>query len=71
METMQWRGYLGDAIHYWEPRRIPYNPLLAVTVIFHFVKGLPFSKTVVQFNSLLFLLVRECRPVCRLHPRLF
>ncbi|HSZ61057.1 MAG TPA: hypothetical protein VK828_04635 [Terriglobales bacterium] len=57
METIQWRDYLGDAIHYWEPRRILYNLALAVIVAFHFVKGLPFSKTVVQFNSLLFLFV--------------
>jgi hypothetical protein len=57
METMQWRDYLGDAIRYWEPRRIVYNLLLAVIVVYHFVKGLPFSKTVVQFNSLLLLFV--------------
>jgi hypothetical protein len=57
METVQWRDYLGDAIRYWEPRRILYNLLLASIVAFHFVKGLPFSKTVVQFNSVLFLFI--------------
>jgi hypothetical protein len=57
METIQWRDYLGNAIRYWEPRRILYNLVLAAIVGFHFVKGLPFSKTVVQFNSLLLLFV--------------
>ncbi|MGB8010796.1 MAG: hypothetical protein WCF68_04230 [Terriglobales bacterium] len=57
METIQWRDYLGNAIRYWEPRRILYNLLLAAIVAFHFVKGLPFSRTVVQFNSVLFLFV--------------
>ena len=55
METIQWRDYLGNAIRYWEPRRIPYNLLLAAIVIIHFVKELPFSKTGVQFNSVLLL----------------
>jgi uncharacterized membrane protein YkvI len=55
VETVQWRDYLGDAIRYWEPRRILYNLLLAAVVVIHFVKELPFSKTVVQFDSLLFL----------------
>jgi hypothetical protein len=57
METMQWRDYLGNAIRYWEPRRILYNLLLVAIVVVHFVKGLPFSKTVVQFDSLLLLFV--------------
>jgi hypothetical protein len=57
METAQWRDYLGDAIRYWEPRRILYNLLLAVVVVIHFVKGLPFSKTSLQFNSLLLFFV--------------
>jgi hypothetical protein len=57
MEPIQWRDCLGNAIRYWEPRRILYNLLLAAIVAFHFVKGLPFSRTVVQFNSLLFLFV--------------
>ncbi len=57
METIQWRDYLGNAIRYWEPRRILYNLLLAVIVVFHFVRGLPFSRTVLQFNTLLLLFV--------------
>lgn len=55
METVQWRDYLSNAIRYWEPRRIFYNVLLAAIVVIHFVKELPFSKTVVQVNSLLLL----------------
>ena len=54
-ETIQWRDYLSSAIRYWEPRRILYNLLLAAIVIIHFVKQLPFSRTVVGFNGLLFL----------------
>ncbi len=57
METIQWRDHLGNAIRYWEPRRMLYNLLLAAIVVMHFVKELPFSKTVVQFNSLLLLFV--------------
>jgi hypothetical protein len=53
METNQWRDYLSNAIRYWEPRRIPYNLLLAVIVIFHFVQGLPSWKSALQFDSLL------------------
>jgi len=55
VETVQWRDYFGDAIRYWEPRRILYNLLLAVIVAVHFVMGLPFSRSVLQFNTLLIL----------------
>ena len=55
METIQWREFLSDAIRYWEPRRILYNLLLAVIVSFHFVQGLPFSRSTLHFNSLLLL----------------
>lgn len=57
METVQWRDYFGNAIRYWEPRRILYNLLLAAIVVMHFVKGLPLSRTAVQFNSVLLLFV--------------
>ena len=57
METSTWRDYLANAIRYWEPRRILYNVLLAAIVVVHFVKGLPVSKNVVQFNELLLLFV--------------
>jgi hypothetical protein len=55
METVQWRDYLSNAIRYWEPRRILYNLLLAAIVVIHFVRGLPFSKTALEVNSLLLL----------------
>jgi len=54
MET-QWRDYFSNAIRYWEPRRNLYNLLLAAVVVVHFVRELPFSKTVLQFNTLLLL----------------
>jgi hypothetical protein len=57
VETIQWRDYLGNAIRYWEPRRILYNLLLAVIVAVHFVRGLPSSRSVLQFNAVLFLFV--------------
>lgn len=57
MEPVQWRDCLGNAIRYWEPRRILYNLLLAVIVVVHFVIGLPFSRTVLHFNALLLLFV--------------
>jgi len=55
---MQWREWLSNAIRYWEPRRIGYNVILAAIVVIHFVKDLPFSKSVVDVNLtlLLFLL---------------
>ncbi len=57
METAPWRDYLANAIRYWEPRRILYNVLLLAIVVIHFVKGLPVSKNVAQFNELLLLFV--------------
>jgi hypothetical protein len=57
VETVQWRDYLGNAIRYWEPRRILYNLLLAAIVVIHFAKGLPFSRSVLQFNTLLLLFI--------------
>ena len=57
METLSWRDYLSNAIRYWEPRRIAYNLLLVFIVGVHFVRGLPSSKSVLQFNSLLLLFV--------------
>ena len=45
METVQWRDYLGNALRYWEPRRILYNLLLACIVVFHFVRELPGARS--------------------------
>jgi hypothetical protein len=57
VETMQWRDYLGNAIRYWEPRRILYNLLLVGIVVFHFVRRWPASRSALEFNGLLFLFV--------------
>ncbi len=57
METMQWRDYLGNAIRYWEPRRVLYNLLLVGIVTIHFVRGLPGSRPLLEFNTLLVLFV--------------
>ena len=57
MEIVSWRDYLSNAIRYWEPRRIAYNLLLSIVVVVHFIKGLPASKSVLQFNTLLFMFV--------------
>ncbi|MGA9640117.1 MAG: hypothetical protein WBQ72_01875 [Terriglobales bacterium] len=55
METITWREYLGNAIRYWEPRRILYNLLLAAIVGAHFVRALPSSRSALQLDNLLFL----------------
>lgn len=57
MEATEWRDNLGNAIRYWEPRRILYNALLAIIVLIHYVRGLPASRSAVQFNSILLLFV--------------
>jgi hypothetical protein len=57
VENIPWRDYLGNALRYWEPRRILYNLLLAAIVIVHFVSGLPSAKTVLQFNFVLLVFV--------------
>ena len=38
------RDILGNAIRYWEFRRIAYNLVLAAVVVFFFVSGLPGSR---------------------------
>ena len=57
METSPWRDYLSNSIRYWEPKRVVYNLLLLAIVVFHFVHGLPFSKSVLKFDSLLLFFV--------------
>jgi hypothetical protein len=55
METSSIRNYTTEAIQYWEPRRIIYNVVLAVVVVFYFSSGLPASKHVVTRDSMLLL----------------
>jgi hypothetical protein len=49
METIQWRDYLGNAIRYWEPARRDCGRTLC--------DGLPVSRTLLHFNTLLLLFV--------------
>jgi len=51
------RNILTDALHYWEPRRIPYNLVLVVVVIESVILAWPHSRNLVRFSSLLPLFV--------------
>ena len=42
-----------DALHYWEPRRLVYNLILAAVVLGHFVSAWPSSRSVVTFDGAL------------------
>jgi hypothetical protein len=57
MEMATIRESITDSIRYWEPRRIVYNLLLAVTVAIYYVHGLPFSKSVLTLDFVLILFV--------------
>lgn len=49
----------GDALRYWEPRRLLYNGVLASVVLVHFIAAWPTSRAFLAWDSLLglFLLV--------------
>ena len=51
------RESITDSIRYWEPRRIVYNLLLAITVAIYYVRGLPSSKTALTVDFVLILFV--------------
>ena len=53
MEPPTLREAVTDALRYWEPRRLVYNAVLAVTVLFYFVRAYPSSKSVLQLDSIL------------------
>ena len=53
MESPTLREAVSDAIRYWEPRRLVYNTLLAVIVLFYFVRAYPASKAALQLDALL------------------
>jgi hypothetical protein len=55
MEPTPWREYLGNAIRYWEPRRILYNLMLTAITTIHFVLGLPYSRSILHINIVLLL----------------
>ena len=59
MDTPTFRESVSDAIHFWEPRRIVYNAILIVIVLFYFFRAYPASKMILTLDSILglFLLV--------------
>jgi hypothetical protein len=58
METSDLRGYVTDAIKFWEPWRIVYNLTLATVVVIYFAVDYPQSRTLltIDFCLGLFLL---------------
>jgi hypothetical protein len=50
METSDLRGYLTDAIKFWEPWRLVYNLALAMIVVIYFALGYPQSRTAVTID---------------------
>ncbi len=59
MDTPTLRESVSDAMRFWEPRRLLYNAILSVMVLFYFFKAYPASKAVLTLDSILglFLLV--------------
>ncbi len=59
MDTPTFRESVSDAIRFWEPRRLVYNALLSLIVLFYFFRAYPASKAILTLDSILglFLLV--------------
>jgi len=59
MDTPTFRESVSDAMRFWEPRRLVYNGLLTVIVLFYFLRAYPASKAMLTLDSILglFLLV--------------
>src|SRR2546423_1595431 len=53
MGTPTFRESVSDAIRFWEPRRLVYNALLSVIVLFYFFRAYPASKAVLTLDSIL------------------
>src|SRR5260370_6802330 len=51
----RFRAFLTDAIRFWEPRRLVYNLILAVVVVFWIVASWPHFRPVFTLHSLLLL----------------
>jgi hypothetical protein len=49
------REKFGDAIKYWEPRRLVYNAALAATVLVYFFRGYPASRHNLDVNLVLLI----------------
>jgi hypothetical protein len=57
MEAVGLKGRITDAIRYWEPRRLAYNAVLFVVVLFYFVKDYPASKQALSLDEILVVFV--------------
>ena len=53
MDAPTFRESITDAIRFWEPRRLAYNALLSVIVLFYFLRAYPASKAVLTLDSIL------------------
>src|SRR2546429_7882584 len=53
MDTPTFRESVSDAIRFWEPRRLVYNAVLSVIVLFYFFRAYPASKAVLTLDSIL------------------
>ena len=53
MDAPAFRESINDAIRFWELRRLAYNALLAVIVLFYFLRAYPASKAVLTLDSIL------------------
>ena len=56
-ERVSFREALGDAIRYWEPRRLVYNGALLLVVAGAFVAGLPISNRALSAEPILILFI--------------
>jgi len=53
MDGLILRESVTDAIHFWEPRRLIYNALLAAVVLFYFATSYPASKAQLTLDGAL------------------
>src|SRR5258708_40104994 len=53
MDAPTLRDHFTDAIRFWEPRRVIYNGVLALSVIIYFATGYPSSKSVLSVDFVL------------------
>ena len=53
MDSPTLRESVSDAIRYWEPRRLAYNGVLAVIVLFYFFRAYPASRAALQLDAIL------------------
>jgi hypothetical protein len=51
------RDAVTDALRYWEPRRVPYNLVLAAIVIGYFIENWPDSRAVLSFDAVFALFI--------------